>query len=79
VRVPAVLISPWIPKATVVAGPEDSANGRTFEHASIPATVTSHFIGNYDQRSPREKDAETFLDLLSDTQRSESDCPVFHF
>ena len=33
VRVPSILISPWIPKGTVV-------NGRVFEHASIPATVT---------------------------------------
>jgi phospholipase C len=78
VRVPAVLISPWIPKAMVVAGPEDSNHGRTFEHASIPATVTKQFIGNYDARSPREKTAETFLDLLSDNLRPDSDCPIFN-
>lgn len=58
VRVPAVLVSPWIPRGTVVGG-------RIFEHASIPATVTEFFLGPYDARSPREKDAETFLDLLS--------------
>jgi hypothetical protein len=54
-------------------------NGRIFEHASIPATVTKRFIGDYDRRSPREKSANTFLDLLSDTLRPDSDCPVFHF
>lgn len=58
VRVPTVLVSPWIPRGTVVGG-------RIFEHASIPATVTEFFLGPYDARSPREKDAETFLDLLS--------------
>ena len=58
VRVPAILVSPWIPKGTVVSG-------RVFEHASIPATVTKFFLGDYDQRSPREKSADTFLDLLS--------------
>jgi len=58
VRVPAILVSPWIPKGTVVTG-------RTFEHASIPATVTKFFLGDYDPRSPREKAADTFLDLLS--------------
>ena len=58
VRVPAVLVSPWIPKGTVV-------NGRIFEHASIPATVTDWRIGLYNDRSPREKNAETFLDLLT--------------
>ncbi len=60
-------------------GPEDPANGRVFEHASIPGTVTSHFIGNYDQRSPREKAAQSFLDLLGDDLRPDSDCPVFNF
>jgi phospholipase C len=78
VRVPAILVSPWIPKATIVTGPEDPARGRTFEHASIPATVTQFFLGAYDNRSPREKQATTFLDLLSDNTRPESDCPVFH-
>ena len=79
VRVPAILISPWVPKGMVVPGPEDPANGRVFEHASIPATITQHFIGQYDQRTPREKAAQTFLDLLGDTMRPEEDCPVFDF
>lgn len=59
VRVPAVLVSPWVPKGTVVP------STRVFEHASIPATVTEKFLGTYDDRTPREKSAETFLDLLS--------------
>lgn len=78
VRVPAILVSPWIPKATVVPGPEDPVNGRVFEHASIPGTVTSHYIGVYDNRSPREKQAATFLDLLSDEMRPEADTPQFN-
>jgi phospholipase C len=77
VRVPAIAVSPWIPKATVVAGPEDAVNGRVFEHASIPATVMKAFQIQDDNRSPREKDADTFLDLLSDQMRPEIDCPVF--
>jgi len=76
VRVPAILISPWIPKGTVVPGPGEP-DGRAFEHASIPATITSHFIGDYPERTAREKQAATFLDLLSDTLRPDSDCPVF--
>jgi phospholipase C len=59
VRVPAVLVSPWIPPKTVVP------STRIFEHASIPATVTECFLGSYAQRTEREKQAETFLDLLS--------------
>jgi phospholipase C len=64
VRVPAILVSPWIAKGTVVKGPQEPG-GRTFEHASIPATVTQFFLGDYEQRSPREKAADTFLDLLT--------------
>jgi phospholipase C len=79
VRVPAILISPWIGKRTVVPGPEDEVNGRVFEHASIPNTITQHFIGAYDDRSPREKAAQTFLDLLTDEMRPDADCPHFEF
>jgi len=59
VRVPAVLVSPWIPAGTVVP------STRVFEHASIPATVTDFFIGAYANRTQREKNADTFLDILS--------------
>ena len=79
VRVPAVLVSPWIPKGTVV--------DRTFDHASIPATVTKFFLGDYSPRSPRETSADVFIEpnlppvdpnrnLLSlDAMRA--DCPDF--
>jgi phospholipase C len=79
VRVPAILVSPWIPKGTVV--------DRVFDHASIPATVTKFFLGDYSPRSPRETNANVFLEpntgavdatknLLSlDTMRT--DCPDF--
>lgn len=77
VRVPAVLVSPWVPKGTVVPGV--APGGRVFEHASIPATVTNLFIPDFDrhsQRSIRERSAETFLDLLSLTQMR-GDTPDF--
>ena len=77
VRVPAIAISPWIPKGTVVAGTEDPVNGRVFEHASIPATVMQAFQLNDENRSPREKAASTFLDLLTDQMRPDSDCLTF--
>lgn len=74
VRVPAILVSPWIPKGSVIPGPEDAVNGRVFEHASIPATVMQAFQISDDNRSPREKAANTFLGLLSDTMRPDDDC-----
>ena len=70
VRVPAVLISPWIAPGTII--------NETFEHASIPATMTEYFIGDYHERSPREIAASTFLNYLNQsTMRKDSDCPKF--
>ena len=77
VRVPAVLVSPYIPKGTVVPGTEDAANGRIFEHASIPATVTEFFLRGDMKRTVREKSAKTFLDLLSGEKRPDADIPFF--
>ncbi len=80
VRVPAILISPWIPKGTVVTD-------RVFDHASIPGTITKFFLGDYSPRSPREMNADVFIEprganvdparnLLSlDVMRT--DCPDF--
>jgi phospholipase C len=76
--VPTILVSPWIPKGTVVH--------RVFDHASIPATITKFFLGDYSPRSPRETSADVFLEpkgtadpgrnLLSlDVLRT--DCPDF--
>ncbi len=79
VRVPAILVSPWIPKGKVV--------DRVFDHASIPGTVTKFFLGDYSPRSPREINADVFIEpngpavdatrnLLSlDVMRT--DCPDF--
>ena len=54
VRVPAVLVSPWIPKNTVV--------DRVFDHASIPATVTKFFQLDDVAQSPRERNADVFIE-----------------
>jgi phospholipase C len=72
VRVPAILVSPWVAKGTVVDG------ARVFEHASIPATVTSYFLGDYQQRTARERTAQTFLDLLS-LPTVRTDTTIFNF
>ncbi len=77
VRVPAVLVSPYIPKGTIVPGSEDPVHGRIFEHASIPATVTNFFLRGDAKRTEREKKANTFLDLLSDQKRPDADIPFF--
>jgi phospholipase C len=78
IRVPAVLISPWIPRGTVVPGTEDPANAQIFEHASIPGTVTNFFLYGDAKRTPREQQASTFLGLLTDQMRQDDDCVVFN-
>jgi phospholipase C len=72
VRVPAILISPYVPKGTVV-------DGRVFEHACIPNTVTQYFLEGDAKRTDRESKSETFLDLLSDKFRPDDDIPWFEF
>ena len=79
VRVPSVLVSPWIPKGTIVS--------RVFDHASIPATITKFFLGDASPRSPREINADVFIEPKSanvDPARNvlsltamRTDCPDF--
>jgi len=79
VRVPAILVSPWIPKGTVV--------NRVFDHASIPGTATKFFLGDYSQRSPREINADVFIEPRVDPVDADrnllslatmrTDCPDF--
>jgi phospholipase C len=78
IRVPAVLVSPWIPRNTIVPGTEDVGNAQIFEHASIPATVTKFFLHDDAKRTVREQKANTFLGLLTDTMRPDDDCVVFN-
>jgi phospholipase C len=77
IRVPAILVSPWIARGTVVPGPEDPVNGRVFEHASIPGTVTNFFLQGDAKRTVREQKAQTYLDLLTDQMRPDGDCVTF--
>src|SRR5580698_7345282 len=77
IRVPAILVSPWIARGTVVPGPEDPVNGRVFEHASIPGTVTNFFLQGDAKRTVREQKAQTYLDLLTDQMRPDGDCITF--
>jgi phospholipase C len=77
IRVPAILVSPYVRRGTIVAGPE-AANGTAFEHACIPGTITNQFLKGYKGlRTPREKAAPDFLTPLTSTFRKDDDCVVF--
>jgi phospholipase C len=70
VRVPAVLVSPWVEKGSII--------NDVFEHASIPGTITELLLGAYAARSPREIASNNFLNYLSlDAMRADNDVPSF--
>jgi phospholipase C len=70
IRVPAILVSPWVQAGTVI---DD-----VFDHAAIPATVTDFFQLPDTQRSQRELNAGTFLGHLSlPVMRADNECPSF--
>lgn len=70
IRVPAILISPWVPAGSVI--------NDTFEHACIPATVTEFFQLPDVPRSHRELNANTFLgNLTLKSMRGDDECPSF--
>ena len=70
VRVPAVVVSPYISAGTV--------DHTVYEHTSIPASVTEQFIGDPLTQSPysREQYANTFLHLLT-LEQPRTDQPDF--
>ncbi|KAL3829061.1 hypothetical protein ACJIZ3_017863 [Penstemon smallii] len=76
VRVPTLLISPWIDKGTVIHEPSGPTPYSQYEHSSIPATVKKLFnIKSSNFLTKRDAWAGTFEKYfyLRDTPRD--DCP----
>ncbi len=68
VRVPALVISPFIPRATL--------DQVVHDHASIPATLRRVFMPKADPLGPRDQAAEPFHSLLTlPTARPDTDLP----
>ncbi|XP_052171472.1 non-specific phospholipase C4-like [Diospyros lotus] len=74
VRVPAILISPWIEAGTVLHGPSGPFPSSEFEHSSIPATVKKIFKLK-EFLTKRDAWAGTFESVLSRSS-PRTDCPV---
>ncbi|KAJ4959026.1 hypothetical protein NE237_026137 [Protea cynaroides] len=74
VRVPAIFISPWIERGTVLHGPSGPFPTSQFEHSSIPATVKKVF-NLKDFLTKRDAWAGTFETLLT-RETPRTDCPV---
>jgi phospholipase C len=60
VRVPAVLVSPFIPRGTII-------HDKTFDHTSIIATARKLFIPEWEKSflTERDRNAKTFEDCLT--------------
>ncbi|KAJ8633846.1 hypothetical protein MRB53_027182 [Persea americana] len=74
VRVPTIMISPWIERGTVVHGPNGPYPTSEFEHSSIPATVKKIF-NLKDFLTKRDAWAGTFESVLT-LKSPRTDCPV---
>jgi hypothetical protein len=62
--VPAVFVSPYIPRATIIGSPAPSL---VFDHTSLIATARKLFIPNYQNfwLTQRDKNANTFERVLT--------------
>ncbi|KAJ4978031.1 hypothetical protein NE237_008811 [Protea cynaroides] len=77
VRVPTIVVSPWINKGTVVHGPNGSPFPTSeFEHSSIPATVKKLFNLSSPFLTRRDAWAGTFEGILQARAEPRTDCPV---
>lgn len=75
VRVPTIMISPWINKGTVVHGPTGPYPSSEFEHSSIPATVKKIFNLKSGFLTKRDAWAGTFEGILQLRDSPRTDCP----
>ncbi|PHU29621.1 Non-specific phospholipase C6 [Capsicum chinense] len=76
VRVPTIMISPWIEKGTVVHGPNGSPFPTSeYEHSSIPATVKKIFDLPSPFLTKRDAWAGTFEHILQIRKEPRTDSP----
>ncbi|PIN05552.1 Phospholipase C [Handroanthus impetiginosus] len=75
VRVPTLLISPWIDKGTVIHEPSGPTPSSQYEHSSIPATVKKLFNLKSNFLTKRDAWAGTFEKYFSLRETPRDDCP----
>lgn len=75
VRIPTIMVSPWINKGTVVGKPNGPSLTSEFEHSSIPATIKKLFNLKADFLTRRDAWAGTFEDVVGQLSSPRTDCP----
>ncbi|KAI5066230.1 hypothetical protein GOP47_0018854 [Adiantum capillus-veneris] len=76
VRVPTIMVSPWINKKTIIHTPSGPMASSQFEHSSIPATVKKLFNLNSDFLTKRDAWAATFETVVASRSTPRKDCPL---
>lgn len=76
VRVPTILVSPWIEKGTVIHGPNGVPSPTSeYEHSSIPATVKKIFDLPSPYLTKRDAWAGSFEGIVLSRTEPRTDCP----
>uniref|UniRef100_A0A5B7B1B1 Putative non-specific phospholipase C6-like n=1 Tax=Davidia involucrata TaxID=16924 RepID=A0A5B7B1B1_DAVIN len=75
VRVPTIMVSPWIKKGTVISKPKGPAPNSEFEHSSIPATIKKMFNLSSNFLTHRDAWAGTFEQVVGEFTSPRTDCP----
>ncbi|ONK60595.1 uncharacterized protein A4U43_C08F20270 [Asparagus officinalis] len=76
VRVPTIVVSPWIKRGTVVNKPKGPAENSEFEHSSIPATIKKMFNLTSGFLTQRDAWAGTFEGVVTELTSPRTDCPL---
>ncbi|KAH7867368.1 hypothetical protein Vadar_032544 [Vaccinium darrowii] len=76
VRVPTIMVSPWIKKGTVISSPKGPAPNSEYEHSSIPATIKKMFNLSSNFLTHRDAWAGTFEQVVGELTSPRTDCPV---
>ncbi|XP_068655886.1 non-specific phospholipase C6 [Aristolochia californica] len=75
VRVPTIMVSPWIKKGAVFSRPTGPTSSSEFEHSSIPATIKKMFNLNSNYLTHRDAWAGTFEQVVGQVTSPRTDCP----
>ncbi|KAJ8634175.1 hypothetical protein MRB53_027511 [Persea americana] len=75
VRVPTIMVSPWIKKGTVISSPTGPTASSEFEHSSIPATLRKMFNLSSNFLTHRDAWAGTFEQVVTELTSPRTDCP----
>ncbi|KAJ6844508.1 non-specific phospholipase C6-like [Iris pallida] len=76
VRVPTIMVSPWIKRGTVVRRPLGPEKNSEFEHSSIPATIKKMFNLTAGFLTQRDAWSGTFEGVVRNLASPRTDCPM---